>query len=106
MPSVRGLQMCKAQSSLPIQIRYYPLSFESACTAKSRQISKYRPDMYESKDCVLPDITLIGYPFGSTGRAEHVRAVWRALAAAGVDSRIYNVGGYSGSDERLEVEFL
>ncbi len=62
--------------------------------------------MYRSADRLLPNITLIGYPFGVTGRAEHVRAVWRALAAAGVDSKLYNAGGYSDTDKRLDVEFL
>jgi glycosyltransferase involved in cell wall biosynthesis len=62
--------------------------------------------MHRSADNSLPDITLIGYPLGFTGRAEHVRAVWRALAAAGVDSKVYNAGGYNDADERLDVEFL
>jgi glycosyltransferase involved in cell wall biosynthesis len=60
--------------------------------------------MYPPVDRLVPDVTLIGYPFGWTGRAEHVRAVWRALDAAGVKSKLYNTGG-QGSDERLEAEF-
>jgi hypothetical protein len=28
----------------------------------------------------LPPVTLVGYPFRSTGRAEHIRASWRALS--------------------------
>jgi hypothetical protein len=53
----------------------------------------------------MPDVTLIGYPFGSTGRAEHVRAVWRALTAARVPAKIYDISGYISSDEGLEREF-
>jgi glycosyltransferase involved in cell wall biosynthesis len=53
----------------------------------------------------MPDVTLIGYPFGSTGRAEHVRAVWRALTAARVPAKIYDISGYRSSDEGLEREF-
>lgn len=41
----------------------------------------------------MPDVTLIGYPFGSTGRAEHVRAVWRALTTARVPAKIYDISG-------------
>src|SRR4051794_20562834 len=62
--------------------------------------------MYRSAGDLLPAITLIGYPFGFTGRAEHVRAVWRALAAVGVESELYNAGGFSSTDERLDMEFL
>lgn len=54
----------------------------------------------------LPDVTLIGYPLGWSGRAEHVRAVWRALNAAGVTAGLYNTGGYDQSDRRTDVEFL
>ena len=50
----------------------------------------------------MPDVTLIGYPFGSTGRAEHVRAVWRALTAARVPAKIYDISGYISSDHGLE----
>lgn len=39
----------------------------------------------------LPPITLVGFPFRTTGRGEHIRAVWRALAAAGVRATIYNL---------------
>ena len=62
--------------------------------------------MYRSADCLLPDVTLIGYPFGFTGRAEHVRAVWRAFAAADVDSKLLQAGSYSDTDQRLDVKFL
>jgi glycosyltransferase involved in cell wall biosynthesis len=54
----------------------------------------------------LPEVTLIGYPLRSTGRAEHVRAVGRALDAAGIGSRVYNAGGYDPADDRTDVEFL
>ena len=39
----------------------------------------------------LPPVTLIGHPFGSTGRAQHLRAIWRALATAGITARIVDV---------------
>jgi len=54
----------------------------------------------------LPPITLIGHPFGVTGRAEHIRAVWRALAAAGIAARILDVApGTSPDDGGLLKEF-
>lgn len=53
----------------------------------------------------MPDVTLIGYPLGSTGRAEHVRAVWRALTAARVPAKIHDISGHRSSDEGLEREF-
>jgi glycosyltransferase involved in cell wall biosynthesis len=52
----------------------------------------------------VTDVTLIGFPFGSTGRSEHVRAAWRALDAAGVRPALYDCGGHS-DDEGIEVEF-
>jgi hypothetical protein len=55
---------------------------------------------------LLPDVTLIGYPLRSTGRAEHVRAVGRALDAAGIGSKVYNAGGHDPADDRTDVEFL
>jgi len=58
-----------------------------------------------SAECVLPDVTLIGYPLGWTGRAEHVRAVCRALDAAGVGANLYNAGGHDPSDARTDAEF-
>jgi|ERR1041385_949430 glycosyltransferase involved in cell wall biosynthesis len=54
----------------------------------------------------LPDVTLIGFPLRWTGRAEHVRAVWRALDAAGVTASLYNAGGYDPNDPRTDTEFL
>jgi glycosyltransferase involved in cell wall biosynthesis len=63
-------------------------------------------DMYQPANCLLPDVTLIGYPLGWTGRAEHVRAVGRALDAAGIRSKVYNAGGYDPADDRTDVEFL
>ena len=54
----------------------------------------------------LPEITLIGFPLRWTGRAEHVRAVWRALDAAGVMAGLCNAGGHDASDPRTDVEFL
>src|ERR1051325_7328405 len=54
----------------------------------------------------LPDVTLIGFPLRWTGRAEHVRAVWRALQAAGITAGLYNAGGYDANDPRADVEFL
>jgi glycosyltransferase involved in cell wall biosynthesis len=39
----------------------------------------------------LPPITLIGHPFGSTGRAQHIRAVWRALRTAGIAASIVDI---------------
>lgn len=51
----------------------------------------------------MTDVTLIGFPFGTTGRSEHVRAVWRALDAAGVRSALYSCGGRS-DDAQLEAE--
>jgi glycosyltransferase involved in cell wall biosynthesis len=55
---------------------------------------------------LLPEVTLIGYPLRSTGRAEHVRAVGRALDAAGIRSKVYNAGGYDPADDRTDLEFL
>src|SRR5690348_6285243 len=54
----------------------------------------------------LPIVTLIGYPLRSTGRAEHVRALRRALAAAGVTAGLYSADGYDPNDPRIDVEFL
>ena len=39
----------------------------------------------------FPPVTLLGFPFQATGRGEHIRAVWRALTAAGVPARIHNL---------------
>src|SRR3954447_18917445 len=49
----------------------------------------------------LPPITLLGFPFNDTGRGEHIRAIWRALGAAGVMARIHNVGGRAASDDTM-----
>ena len=43
----------------------------------------------------LPAITQIGNPFESIGRSEHIRTVWRALAAAGVPASIYDIYGHT-----------
>jgi glycosyltransferase involved in cell wall biosynthesis len=40
---------------------------------------------------VLPQVVLIGHPFFSTGRAEHLRAIWRALRSADIRSAVYNL---------------
>lgn len=54
----------------------------------------------------LPPVTLIGFPFGSTGRSEHIRAVWRALAAAGVAAKIFDLGTVASvQDNGLADEF-
>jgi glycosyltransferase involved in cell wall biosynthesis len=54
----------------------------------------------------LPPVTLIGHPFGSTGRAEHIRAVARALAAAGVTAKILDMASPTMTDDRgLRAEF-
>ena len=39
----------------------------------------------------FPPVTLLGFPFQATGRGEHIRAVRRALAAAGVPAKIHNL---------------
>src|SRR5262245_59282221 len=54
----------------------------------------------------LPPVTLIGYPFGTTGRAQHLRAVWRALATAGIAARIVDMAGSLVRDDpELLTEF-
>jgi len=51
----------------------------------------------------VPPVTLLGFPFHATGRGEHIRAVWRALAAAGVPARIYNLEpGKAAEDPSLQ----
>jgi glycosyltransferase involved in cell wall biosynthesis len=65
--------------------------------------------MYPTADSLLTNVTLVGFPLGSTGRSEHVRAVWRALKAAGIESKIYSGGGYfvpAREEERFDVEVL
>jgi len=44
-----------------------------------------------SSTAPLPPVTLLGFPLHATGRGEHIRAVWRALATAGVSARIHNL---------------
>ena len=39
----------------------------------------------------LPPVTLLGNPYESIGRSEHIRTIWRALAAAGVPALLYDV---------------
>ena len=41
----------------------------------------------------LPKITLIGNPFESIGRSEHLRTIWRSLATASVQADVYDVYG-------------
>ena len=54
----------------------------------------------------LPPVTLIGHPFGSTGRAQHLRAVWRALATTGITARIVDMTAAPASDDpELFAEF-
>lgn len=54
----------------------------------------------------LPPVTLIGHPFGSTGRAQHLRAVWRALATAGIAARIVDMTEVPADDDpELSAEF-
>ncbi len=49
---------------------------------------------------------MIGDPFGSTGRSEHVRALWRALTAAEMTAKLYDISDLkSFDDDGLEVEF-
>ena len=68
--------------------------------------ARWRARVTSPAERALPDVTLIGYPLGWTGRAEHVRAVWRALDAAGVTAGLYNAGGYDANDPRTDTEFL
>ena len=42
----------------------------------------------------LPEITLVGNPFESIGRSEHIRTIWRALRAADVRASVYDVYGH------------
>src|SRR5205814_4488054 len=44
--------------------------------------------------CDLPAITLVGNPFESIGRSEHIRTIWRALAAAFVPASFCDVYGH------------
>ena len=54
----------------------------------------------------LPPVTLFGYPFGTTGRAQHLRAVWRALATAGIAARIVDMAEAPVRDDpELLAEF-
>ena len=46
----------------------------------------------------LPPVTLIGFPFRATGRGEHIRSIWRALAAAGIVAGIHNIDGPGEND--------
>ena len=39
----------------------------------------------------MPQITLVGFPFRSTGRGEHLRAIWRALETVGVTASIVDL---------------
>jgi glycosyltransferase involved in cell wall biosynthesis len=47
-----------------------------------------------------PAITLVGYPFRATGRAEVLRSTWRALQAAGITAAVYDL---DNTTERREV---
>jgi glycosyltransferase involved in cell wall biosynthesis len=42
----------------------------------------------------LPTITLVGNPFESIGRSEHLRTIWRALGTASIQASIYDVYGH------------
>jgi glycosyltransferase involved in cell wall biosynthesis len=54
----------------------------------------------------VPPVTLIGHPLGSTGRAQHLRAVCRALATAGITARIVDMAAAPASDDpELFAEF-
>ena len=51
----------------------------------------------------FPPVTLLGFPLHATGRGEHIRAVRRALAAAGVPARIHNLEtGQAAEDPTLQ----
>ena len=51
----------------------------------------------------FPPVTLLGFPLHATGRGEHIRAVRRALAAAGVPARIHNLEpGKAAEDPTLQ----
>ena len=52
----------------------------------------------------LPPITLLGFPFRSTGRGEHIRAVLRALTAAGVTATVYNLEPDAAVDDALLLQ--
>jgi glycosyltransferase involved in cell wall biosynthesis len=58
----------------------------------------------EERDAL--EVSLIGYATGWTGRAEHVRAVWRALKTAGISAKIYNAGGFDPTDKRNDLELI
>jgi len=45
-----------------------------------------------NRNCLLPDVTLIGYPLGWTGRAEHVRR-WTARSTLLVSIKGLQAGG-------------
>src|SRR5262245_38582905 len=49
----------------------------------------------------LPPVTLVGFPFRTTGRGEHIRAVHSALTAAGVVARIYALEPYEPKTDKL-----
>lgn len=50
-------------------------------------------------------INLVGYPFRSTGRGEHIRAVFRALHAVGLPAKIVDLGGNPEIEPELQQEF-
>lgn len=37
------------------------------------------------------DAVLVGHPFAPIGMGEHVRSVWRAFAAAGMDAKVFDI---------------
>jgi glycosyltransferase involved in cell wall biosynthesis len=49
----------------------------------------------------LPPVTLVGFPFRTTGRGEHIRAVHSALTAAGVAARIYDLEPFEPKTDSL-----
>jgi glycosyltransferase involved in cell wall biosynthesis len=59
-----------------------------------------------SSDFAAYPVTLIGHPNLSIGRGEHIRAVWRALRAAGITARVYNLHQRPAPDEPAFQELV
>ena len=66
------------------------------------EISRSGPGAGSDIVCDLPPITLVGNPFESIGRSEHIRTVWRALAAASVPASIFDVYGHTPEQAVLD----
>lgn len=50
------------------------------------------------------DVTLLGYPFRSTGRAENLKSTFRALRAAGVEPKVFDLDrGLHGEIDESEI---